>query len=686
MFASAFAANTAATAELARQRQDTRSAKESDVCISGTVETFVTSQGEGNATRNSSTYTPPEAKTRKTRDGKKSYAVALSLNVRVGNIKPVPGEMEAEPNAPPGVFRSRVKVGYIGADPKDPSKIDTGVWLRANAAAIWKSDHPDSLRMREYVTADGTLTAARWWRLSVGDMIKIKVPDQKDGVFRKKNPRNPTVPLVQPSTPVNFLAIARDIYVSIKPRPVPEVKEGEPPVQPEEGDLGMVMQVSPTYTCKGGAVLDEDYDPNMAQTERLHEQQTPHKHNLVPYDVFRKNSNVMPTSTYFYVGKTTEPRPISALDPDDTPCVVVVRDTNPDTADFISTFNGETRADCRVRFHVYQYTAGDAREALRTGKPECMMRNRYIIEVRAGGSQQQESVLWRGYGIPDLEHYGLIVGANPELMVHIHARLWSNKSMEHATNAPELRNKGDGMQNVQGYYYYFASSLTVDFLRYFRTMGVRVSPQWVGQEFSYWQRLNPRTQKSTYALAPYPDVAAKQNPVNANGLISTVLSLGNGWHPDVDNPDESKRQVDAAPDMGRFHAFQGDIGAMIDNGTHDFFILTSKGIGKDVGGEAWARGADAPFADAWIDAQRTNHKIYYWIYAVRKDAKMARDFHPASANVVEPYAGALAASAASALPPAKQLPSLPNEHGKRAREEDEHLQDDEEEVYDSNSQ
>ena len=660
-FTAAFAANTAATADLVKQRQDTRSAKESDVCISGTVESFVTTQGSGNAVKNVPSYTPPPTEKAKTRDGKKSYDKALALNVRVCGVRTIPGELESEPNAPPGVYRSHVKVTYISGDPKDASKIDTANWLRTNAPAIWSSDHPDSLRMREYVTADGTLTLNKWWRVSVGDMIKIKVPDQKDSVFRKMNPLNKAVPLVQPSTPVNFLAIARDLYVSVKKRPPPEVKEVEEPPVPEEGDLGMVLQASPTYSCKGGAVLSEDYDPNVTQSERMHEQSDPHKHYLVPYDQFKQDRNRMPQAAYFYVSRTTEQRVIGPLDPDDTQCVVNVRNTDLDIGDFISTFNGETTPNCRIRFHSYLYTARDVREAMRTGDSSCVMRNRYIIHISAGGSQREESILWRGYGILDMEHYGMIVMGNPEIPVHVEARLWESKSREHATNDPSLRNKGDGMENVQGYYFYFANKLVVDWLRYFCTMGVRVSPDWVRNEFDYWASTK-KDGTTKYALLPFPQIVAKPNPVNmGGGLTNAVLSLGNGWHPDTTNPDESKRQVDPTPDLGTYHAFQGDIGPMLDNGSHDFFIVTSRGVAN--GGETFAKGRSGPYADEWINALKAGKdRIYYWIYAVRKDAKMARNY--------------LAPGLSKPLPPTPTV----NEHGKRERaEEDEEVYEEVEE-------
>ncbi len=528
-------------------------------------------------------------------------------------------------------------------------------------------DDPLSQRIREYISRDGIKVEKKWYYPSPGDEIHINVSDTAKNVFRQENPRCPGTLLVQTDTPLRFINVVLKVYVSLSTYDV-EIKEegggfaGDAPpaaaaapapvlVPTLGGADGAIMPAAagglkkkatrterrlieyPRYECPTAEISDE-YDASKALSERKHETQNPHVHNMVPIEVIRAGDVRPPQNAYFYV-KNVMQTPFTDDSAADMVGVTLMRYTDKDTRDFKSEFDNVVKPDSRIRFNVYQWRGRPSRD------------ERYIVSIQTGKDSPE---YWRAYGITALEPYERIIGANPELGLHVHAELWWGKTMKHLPNGPtELGNTpfniAQKTENVRGYYFYGMKELVPDHLRFFRSGGaIRLSAERVSNEFSYWESVNKKTGKSDCKLNALPGPA---NPVNTLGLASPVLSLGNGQRASEDS------------DVGIYVAYPGvNIMPLFQGGQHDFFAMTSHVLTKEERSQYCSVLNTSVMADKFLDDLIERDSIHYWIYAVRRDAKMA---------------GQMVRNVA---PPAKPLPIPPpgpavSVGEKRPREDDE---------------
>lgn len=290
----AFLQDVEAAKDLTRKRQDIRGAKDGEITMTGSLESYNTKVKENGSVRLVSTYAPPKMEMVQTKDKKKSYPANLSINVGITHVNIVAGESELRTDGKPG-WKVRATIHYF------PEAID---YFRDNLRLIWSDaaeKEPELMRMREYVDREGNLAATRWQYISPGDQVKIKVGDRKDdNVFRKENPDKKGVLWVQPSTPITFTRVIPEVFVNVVNKREDNIKkedassaataEGDAPADPTveatavvtEGPKIKVIMASAAYNCKGGQTISEDYDANLAQTERLHDLENKNAHNMVP--------------------------------------------------------------------------------------------------------------------------------------------------------------------------------------------------------------------------------------------------------------------------------------------------------------------------------------------------------------------------------------------------------------------
>ncbi len=613
-----FMQNVTASKDIVTKRQNARSVKEGEACLTGTIESYVVSVTDKNGVHNVNKLEPPPLEMRTARDGKKKYPAAITTNVRLEAITPIPDQVVERTDGKAG-WRVRQQVNYFEEATK---------YFAKNRGLIWSVDcDEEHQRMQEFVTQTGDLITERWVSYSPGDMVKVKIGDTKDNVFRKDNPDKPGMKLVQPSTPVKFLKVEADVYINVVERTVSATDgaRGDEANAAAAADTGAadtttpaaggdtkegtrkikVLQISPSFRAKA-TDISENYDANLAHTERLHELRDPNAHNMVPVECLRSKTMTAPRSAYFYVKK----RRMTPWDPKTTDPktrgVTIIRDEAPDQRDFMTEFQEVKYPTCVIRFNVWQWLAGDEKKNVR---------NRYVVTVR----QKKGDELWRKFGITQLESYAFIVGANLELPLHIDAELWEGSVINHESNKPEVINNKPELVDIRGYYVYGLKDIVPDFLRFFRTSGTRVSAEFVSKEFLYWEGVNKLTQRTKIVLQPIDD--SVENPVNVGKIMSPVLALGNGWFPGCD---DGGKTPDAKPEVGLNHAFKGDIAPLFE-GTHEFYVLTSYSNWTTDERLKWT-GPNAPYADEFITALKKDHKIRYWIYAVRKDAKMSKTF------------------------------------------------------------
>lgn len=265
--------------------------------------------------------------------------------------------------------------------------------------------------------------------------------------------------------------------------------------------------------------------------------------------------------------------------------------------------------------------------------PNPQVDDRYIVNAR--GKKGDEN-LWRVFGINNVVSYGMIMSANYDVPCWVEADLWYKSVIESEPNkmilraTQDARLTGGSIDNIQGYYTYMISKLVPSFLRYFRERGFRISADWVRNEFSPWETVVKKTNESCITLKP---TVKHTNPLNELG---PVLALGSG-----------------ANEKGELHAYDGNITPLLDKDEHDFFILMSF-----VPPEFKKSGGGGGVHDALVDRLKQEKNIFYWIYAVRKDAPLATDY-----GLVPKIT--------------KPLPPVPEVGEKREREEEEEEEYDE---------
>lgn len=630
------------SAKVVESRSGQRSVKEGETVLTGTVESYVgyTKDGKGNIKKEDRTE-PPETEMVEGEGGSK-YAKAIALYARVSDIAMVPGEVEPRKDGKPG-WRIRAVVKYFEGGTEYLMKKCAEAWAKGDG-----EDDREMLEIRKFISPERDQISTMWVDISPGDKVKVKVPDNKGNVFRAPNPHNKSAMLVQPSTPMKFNAVTYEIFVSIKDKEVDDDGTGgnvdaaaTPAADSGPAQIGIapptpapaaaaaaaaggdgkngkkggkkkkmkvkVLAVYPDFNCKGGVWISEDYDPNMARSERLHDMEDKDAHQMVPIREWREKKQLPPTSAYFYVKNRSTFVPAGTINPE-AKGVTIVRRVDQESKlvnekSFYYEKQGEKVPIFNMGFDLWQWRHGDADRK----------RHRYVVNVRTDGDIQ-----WRQFGIPDQEAYGMIMSANPQIPIHVYAKLWEESTLKHPANDPrELENPNPkkGTENIVGYYNYGNATLTPDFLRYFKASGMRVSQDFVLQEFDNWATITKAGRKELKLTPIEPE---KRNPLNSQGIHSAVIALGNGK---LLNPDA---KTDEEREKGRYHAFWGNAISLFE-GNHDFYVLISRLLSDQE--KANLTGPRAQYADDFLRAFKSPPiNGYYWIYAVRRDAKMAKTF------------------------------------------------------------
>ena len=594
-----FLAAVSATAEVTKKRQDVRAAKDGEVMVAATIESFihvVQEAGDGKKQITAEKSYPPPYSMKQKRDKTGSYPAGIQLFATINDLTLVEGQTK---HLPDGRFQVLVKCNYF----EEASK-----WLRDRCHQAWSQEvqdirhplHASMATIREYIDKDGVPTIYKWRTISVGDRYKFKVSGKEEkgtgkeetNLFRKMIPDRKNVFYIQPGATVRFYKVIPEAWIALRDEQTSDadaVADGE--VQAKT-NLGKSVVEYFALQCKGGTVVTEDYDPLLEYTERLHVSKVKDAHNMVPVRQFEQNPLMVPRTAYFYVDRHY----VSKWSPDTVheqrAGVAIVREPA-DVKDFIHEYQGTKTVGCNLRFSVFQWH----------GKPNTS--ERYIVKVLC----KKESPLWRKFGICDMDAYAYIMAANPQLPVHVTANIWPSAIVSHESNKAEVMNDRVDLANIRGYYIYMAGDIVPDFLRFFKQQGLSLSPEYVKREFEQWETTTKQGKK---IIALKPLDPSKANPLNEQGITGNVIALGNGLH--------DKARAEAGEDVeGIHHAYNGPINELFE-GKHDFYFLQSKPLVR----EELDVAKSTPFADGFLDGLKAKHQdLFYWIYAVRKDAKLA---------------------------------------------------------------
>jgi len=643
----AFLQNELASHETVAKRQDARSAKEGEMIVSGTIESFIHAIKDAatdKVTNKDLPYAPDTIKKKGVKDPSQKYNAQIAMNVLPTNIPLIPGTCELPENGVAG-WKCLCSLEYFetGAD-----------YLRENAARAYKPENfedEECERIRYYISQDGRLRKDEWYITAPGEPIKVTAPDNEDTPLRKPHPKRSGQRWVQPSTPATFFKVDVKRWINVMLVDVeedggaaaPPSSSATPVVpdltgDPEKDALALaeaetinadasaaaaaaaaapaagaggtkkrtkkvkkITAFKPSFACKA-VVVSEDYDPDLSQSERLHENSNYSSHCLVPVmELARKQKQLPSINVSFYV-KERFMTPWHPDCPKDMQGVTVLRNMmDKDTKDFMKEFKGEKSATCVIRFSYFQWT----------GKPNT--NERYIVKLIANGDIQ-----WRAYGITNLVHYAMIMSANA-VPVHLHAKLWENATINHESNKPQFLEAKEGdrfykeeLANIKGYYV-GGTTVVPDFLRYFRgPAGLELTKEFVADEFAFWESDNKKTKKRQFLLKPRNSTTP--NPLNAQREHSAVVALGNGWTPKGENGEE------LGDEYGDNHAYEGNAAIFFEGG-FKFYVLLSRPL-TDEEKAIWL---GKPI-DGLLTQLKAENKILYWIYAVKNDAKMAKNF------------------------------------------------------------
>jgi hypothetical protein len=587
-----------ASADLTQLNQEQRPLKDGQVLFKGTYEALASRVQDGNTfVTVAEARPPPKVQMTENKEKTKKYPATLAFFFRVDSLSPeIPGHCELRPDHKPGWrFMASVKYFKEGED-----------YLREVRERAWSTQQDQYQTERDYITADGTLINQKWLYTAPGDEIRMKLRDGKQNIFRRDNPDQPGVPLVQPSTPLFLSNVQAVVWVTCKEEmetlPVPE---GSPPdTKPVTRKVKRLVAFN-TYECKGNASVSPDYDKNMCLSERKHSTNDAAKRQLVPIEDFRSGIQSPARSAYFYVASWYTTPWIPGGDPNAHG--ITMRRDQPVDADFSSEFNNERTATCVIRFNLFQWS----------GRPHTQ--ERYIVKLVCAAKDKDR--IWTSYGITELEPYEEIIKANPELPVHVEARLWESPTLNHTGNQPDTIRATEDVATVRGYYVYGIGELVPDYLRYFHgPRGLKLSREWVLKEFANWHS-NLATGRETLLFTPAAPVVEKvrRNPVNVFNDKGVITALGNGQ---LSDPSDLR-----SPPL--YLAYNGEAMTLF-AGRHEFYVLISHHMtAEEAASWAGPTPTAAPYADGYIDNLRASAAIakrdfYYWIFAVLKDAKRAK--------------------------------------------------------------
>jgi len=546
------------TTQLQQKRQDFRSASDGEVQMKGVFKNYLVY--DSGLRQNVEQDTPPKKQMKPTRDGKKTYPAKLVLQTQILNFTHVPGECEPLQHGDQG-WRIRAKVLYNESENENVKQ-----WLIDNYNLFYNGGYTGKFPIGEYINEEGLLADYKWVNLHHKTLVKVKVNDSDDNVFRQHIDGKTSSPyVVGPMTLITFSKCSAEQFVTLRK---------------ESDDSNTLVPQGYTSLSVKSVQLSEDHDPSKPVTERLHFLENKDVHNMVPVGDLRSGTKLAPYTAYFWVGHKYQSQ---------QPCktgVSIYKIAGGELKDYLSTYQDKPTPHHIIRFSLFQWKGDTGTE-----------REMYSVKIVAN-----EHNMWRNYGITDPFHYAHILLATHTIPCHVTASLWKEAVVTAEANNPETINNKPELSSMRGFYIYGAKSVLPDYISFYKHgQAHRISKERVEREFKRFSSTNQETGEREITLKPVPD--AKDNPLNGpNPSVSSVFALGNGQ---VEDPAAKRSKA-------LYHAFDGDLCDVLNDSV--FFVLTSHVMKPDeidlVQDEA--RG------DTFLDGLITEEKVFYWIYGIAK--------------------------------------------------------------------
>ena len=500
-------------------------------------------------------------------------------------------------------------------------------YLQEMAEHAWSHDDPESLRLRNFVNEDGTIPSHYNRIVRPGITSKVSLPDKGDNNILRQRIAGPgSAYKVQPDAPLRLQNVESIVRLQLAKEEVKEkepVDEDDPLANVQEDEVAedqdqegskkrrteLVLKNYFKLECSGQVLLNqENYDPFLEHSERLHGSYLKNEHRLVPVEELRVNQKAAGRNLSFYLSDYSTPfngdkqRPGVAV-------VVTRPDTdgsNLDTKNYMYVpNNGEAEASATFtrEYNIYQYYGAPSKNC---DTYPC----KFIHRAEGDGNALKMGLV----GENNIFRYSAIMAANWDVPIHAIANIHTSGALKNPENSPDKINDRPEVENVKGYYNLYIQTWVPDLLRFFKTRGIKVSPDWVEQDFAAFEVT--RNQKRSINLEPANP--QKRVSINSGGLEGAMLSLGNGKVKVCDITGKEKAM---------HHAWDGELLKLINAGTHEFYVLIGQAATREEK-LRYARGEKGEYADEWVKSLvEGENGACYNIYAVRKDAKMSKDFY-----------------------------------------------------------
>ena len=617
------------------QRSKARTKKGEAVAEARFLEFQYTSVENGQK-KSKRTDRPPAVEVMVSKDDKnKKWNAKLIVWASLQTLNIVPGHVEERTDGQEG-WRVLVDDIYYLDDAKK--------WIADHAQSYLDGTYQESFSIGPYVTPEGNLAESCWINLSPDQLIKFKVPGGKDSIFRKTKATGDGLyigrsmqlrfPRIKFKQVVSMRAGNMDselraahaeykaLQEKFKDDPEKLAVLSEPPKPPKTPAVYLSLD------C-GNPSLADSIDPDMIEAERLKLTRNANKHVFVPIEELRdpKSNKRMPRQVDLYIKDgymtTEEDAPTS-----DSPCTsCIVRDTG-EPGDFLKVYDDEKTPRKMTHIEVGQWLKKDGMENGDT----------YVVSILSG---KPEKELWRTFGIINPDAYAEIMMACYDFPMHMTAEFWYSSTMQADANHPDKLGQLEETKHIKGYYTLNAVNMVPDCVDYFMgndARAIEVSKAFVLDDFAGDLSENKKTgQQKLHLSCPNKE----QNTFNRDGVHGQIISLGCGKE---DPKDDDKRP---------FHAFTGNAWTCMGD-DHRYFVLTSLRLNgpkeimmeraeaqakdrkpadmKDEVAQYCGVGKDLEQNDAFVksiiegkhERCTEDHPIFYHIYAVRKDIKLAK--------------------------------------------------------------
>lgn len=541
------------TAHLQQKRQDQRTATDGEMQITGVFKGYLVY--DSTQRKNLEQDTPPVKLFKKTLDGK-SYPAPLTLHVQVLSLNHVPHLCEPLPNG--DGWRVLSSVSYNKDTVENPEP-----WLKDHSQAFFDGKYEGSFPIGEYINEEGSLAETKWVNIYRKSIIKIKISDTDENIFRRHIDGKSDSPfIVGPFTGISFFKCTAEQFVSLR-------KENE--------TSSNFIPVGYTSFKAKGVQLAEDHDANMPLVTRLHHLENKDVHNMIPIEQLRAGHPVKHTAYFWACNAYNSQQPCATG-------VSIYKLPTEELKDLLTIYEDQPSVKHTLRLSVFQWEHNTSNK-----------REMYSVKILAN-----KGSTWRNYGITDPQSYAHILFAQYNIPCHVSADLWKGIVLSAEANNPEVLNNKEDFKSMRGYYTYEAKMMIPDFIYYY-THGLahRITKERVEREFKRFVTVDGSGEKEM-RLKPVPE--AKQNPLNTeNPLAVPVFAIGNGQVDDVN----SKKPKPL------YHAFDEDLFPLLDEA--QFFVLTSHRLTYD----ELQLVQDPKRGDEFLDQLIEKEKVYYWIYGIK---------------------------------------------------------------------